>query len=99
MHGVQGLEGAVGLKVLGLSFNELSSMEGLAHLTRLTRLDLSFNAIPAIQCLKVPTTHFAPPCILMLSQLNSTPSTDSRCLSLCACECGENVLVAPLNQS
>lgn len=50
---MQGLEGAVGLKVLALSFNELSSMEGLATLTRLTRLDLSFNAITCIQNLKV----------------------------------------------
>lgn len=52
--GVQGLEGAVGLKALVVSFNELSSMEGLASLTRLTHLDLSFNAIPRIQGLKVP---------------------------------------------
>ena len=37
-----------------VSFNELSSMEGLSCLTRLTRLDLSFNAIPRIQGLKVP---------------------------------------------
>ena len=51
---VQGLEGAAGLKALALSFNELSSMEGLATLTRLTRLDLSFNAITCIQNLKVP---------------------------------------------
>lgn len=53
-NGVQGLEGAVGLKALVVSFNELSSMEGLTCLTRLTHLDLSFNAIPRIQGLKVP---------------------------------------------
>lgn len=36
-----------------LSFNELSSMEGLTSLTRLTSLDLSFNAVTRIQGLKV----------------------------------------------
>lgn len=50
---VQGLEVATGLKLLALSFNELSSMEGLGSLTRLTCLDLSFNAISCIQSLKV----------------------------------------------
>ncbi len=42
---VQGLEGAIGLRSLVLTFNELTSMEGLTSLTRLTCLDLSFNAI------------------------------------------------------
>lgn len=50
---VQGLEGAVGLRSLVLTFNELTSMEGLTPLTRLTSLDLSFNAITRIQALKV----------------------------------------------
>ncbi len=50
---VQGLEGAIGLRSLVLTFNELTSMEGLTPLTRLTSLDLSFNAISRIQALKV----------------------------------------------
>ena len=50
---LQGLEGAVGLRSLVLTFNELTSMEGLTCLTRLTCLDLSFNAISRIQALKV----------------------------------------------
>ena len=50
---VQGLEAAVGLRSLVLTFNELTSMEGLTPLTRLTCLDLSFNAITRIQALKV----------------------------------------------
>ena len=55
---LQGLEGAVGLRSLVLTFNELTSMEGLTCLTRLTCLDLSFNAISRIQALKV--TPFTP---------------------------------------
>lgn len=53
VHVAQGLEGAVGLKALAISFNELTSVEGLTSLTRLTCLDLSFNAIQRIQGLKV----------------------------------------------
>ncbi len=61
---VQGLEAAVGLRSLVLTFNELTSMEGLTPLTRLTCLDLSFNAITRIQALKVnppPPPHPLPP--------------------------------------
>lgn len=63
---MQGLEGAVGLKVLSLSFNELSSMEGLTTLTRLTRLDLSFNLITCLPTLKVHSSGFrtSMPCCL-----------------------------------
>jgi len=58
---VQGLEGAIGLRSLVLTFNELTSMEGLTSLTRLTCLDLSFNAISRIQALKVtPPPHPSP---------------------------------------
>ena len=53
----QGLDGAVGLKALVLSFNELTSMEGLTTLTRLTCLDLSFNSISRIQGLKVRAVY------------------------------------------
>ncbi len=58
---VQGLEGAVGLRSLVLTFNELTSMEGLTPLTCLTWLDLSFNAITRIQALKVTPTSPPPP--------------------------------------
>ncbi len=76
---VQGLEGAVGLRSLVLTFNELTSMEGLTPLTRLTCLDLSFNTISRIQALKVTST---PPSHPLLPQ--QTAVCALRMLSLLA---------------
>ena len=89
---VQGLEGAIGLRSLVLTFNELTSMEGLTPLTRLTSLDLSFNAISRIQALKVTPPPPPPPylskwwharCICFLSSHAFSPCNPIR--ELCTC--------------
>ena len=48
----KGLELLTQLKRLGLSFNQLTSVEGLEKLTQLTRLDLSANQLTSVKGLE-----------------------------------------------